>query len=368
APVSLTIDSYIQLIMDEELERGVLDAHALRGVAVMVDSETGEVLGVSQTPFVDFNKGRIPDPRSMINAAAQLVYEPGSTLKPIVAAAAIEKGVVKEDELINCEEGRYRFGRKIIRDVHPISVVPFRRVVIESSNIGIAKIGVRLGEEALYNYLKKFGFGEFSGTGIPGESRGILRPVNRWAKIDVATHSFGQGIAVTPFQMVRAISAIANDGLMPSLSLVKPPNGTITYTRVVSPQTARKVQAMLMSVVEDARGTGKRAYIKGVRVSGKTGTAQKPKKNGVGYSKDRYVASFVGFVDGSPIGVHRTLSLIVIIDEPKGGSIFGGTVAAPVFRRIMIRTLNYLGMQAGSGVRDDIEYMAGLKQDKKHQT
>jgi len=342
--LTLTIDAYLQQIVDEELEAGRIKANSVRALAVLVDSDNGDVLAMGQAPQIDHNADAITNALALKNIIVETVYEPGSTFKPIVAAAALDAGVVRQDELIDCQKGRMVFGKHVIKDVHPVDIVTFRDVIVRSSNIGMSKVGIRLGSESLFSYLRNFGFGENSGLGLPGETSGILRNVKTWAKVDVATHSFGQGVAVTPLQMVRAISAIANNGLLPELRVVAK-DGELPYQRVVSAKAAMQVKDALYGVVEDERGTGKKAAVLGVRVGGKTGTAQKAKKDGRGYEEGKYVASFLGFADGAPLGVEKTLSLIVVIDEPNTDSIYGGTLAAPVFQRIMQRSLSYLGME-----------------------
>lgn len=344
-PVSLTIDAKLQAITEEELDLAIEHTSAKRVMAVLVDSENGDILAMGQAPNrIDLNQDSIASADLLKNFLVETVYEPGSTMKPLVASAAMQEGVVSPSDMINCENGRFQYSTKLIRDVHPISTVTFEDVIVRSSNIGIAKIGDRLGSKRLYSYLRKFGFGESTELGLLGESRGILRKEETWAKIDVATHSFGQGIAVTPLQMVRAFSVLANGGNLPTLRLIRGGEAP-ELRRVVSTEVADKVRRMTYGVVEDEEGTGRMAAIEGVRVGGKTGTAQKARPDGRGYEAGKYVASFVGFVDGRDIGLERTLSLIVVVDEPNTKSIYGGTLAAPVFRRIMQRSLSYLSTQ-----------------------
>jgi cell division protein FtsI (penicillin-binding protein 3) len=341
--LELTIDAYLQQIVDEELEAGRVKASAARAMAVLVDAENGDILGMGQAPNIDFNTGGA-SADALRNIIAETVYEPGSTIKPIVAAAGLDAGVVGRNELIDCENGHFYYGKHAINDVHPVGIATLKDIIVRSSNIGISKVGIKLGPDKLYSYLTKFGFGENTGLGLPGETRGILRNVTRWAKVDTATHSFGQGLAVTPLQMVRSMSALANGGTLPDLRVVKVEEEDIVGQRVISSKVARVVQDYLYGVVEDEHGTGTNAIIPGVKVGGKTGTAQKAKKDGRGYEEDKYVASFVGFVDGKAAGVEKLLSLIVIIDEPNTDTIYGGTLAAPVFQKIMTRSLKYLGM------------------------
>ncbi len=359
-PLRLTIDAALQTIVDEELMEGRDKANAKHAMAVMLDAETGEVLAMSQAPGVNFNTKLGGGKSELKNLILETVFEPGSIMKPIVAAAAIDAGVTRPSELIDCENGRLRFGPHTIKDVHPSGVITVRDVVVRSSNIGMTKLGVKLGEDRLYRALRNFGFGDLSGLGLAGESGGILRPVSSWAKVDVATHSFGQGIAVTPLQMVRAVSAIANGGRLPSLHLISD-DKEVTLRRVLSEAAAREARDMMYGVVEDDHGTGGNAVIRGVRVGGKTGTAQKARANGRGYEPGSYIASFVGFADGAPIGVNRVLSLIVAVDEPHTTSIYGGTLAAPVFQRIMQRSLHFLSTREGIQPKEAAPFSGGAR-------
>jgi cell division protein FtsI (penicillin-binding protein 3) len=348
--VQLTLDADLQIIMDEELEKGRKSANAKQAMAVMIDSETGEIIAMSQSPSYNFNDASETNARHLRNLLVEAVFEPGSVMKPIVAAAALDAGVVRSTDLIDCENGRFSFSRHVIKDVHPSKVIPFYDVVVRSSNIGMSKIGIRMGPERLFDSLKRFGFGAYSGLGLPGESAGILRRLKLWSKVDVATHSFGQGIAVTPLQIVRAVAAIANGGVLPTLSVVIDEAGLPKGERVISSKAALAARDMMYGVVEDEHGTGKRAAIEGIRVGGKTGTAQKASKNGRGYQRGAYVASFVGFADGSPLGVNRNLTTIVAIDEPNTTSIYGGTLAGPVFRGIVDRSLRFLATKNRLGI------------------
>lgn len=339
--VRLTIDSDIQQIMDEETEAGQSNANAKAVTAIMVDAQTGEVLGMSQSDSPNFNLSHGTDPKELKNIVVEQVFEPGSIFKPLVAAAAIDAGVVRATDIINCENGRFPFMKHVIKDVHPSASIPFFDVVVRSSNIGMTKVGIRLGKDKLYESIRRFGFGESTGLGLPGESGGILRPVSQWSGVDVGTHSFGQGVAVTPLQVVRAVAAIANGGKLPKLKLHYDGEG-LESEQIIGAKAADIAKEMMYGVVEDEHGTGGKAEIEGVRVGGKTGTAQKARKDGRGYDPGMYVASFVGFADASAIGITKTLTLIVSVDEPHAGTIYGGTLAAPVFKRIMQRSLHML--------------------------
>lgn len=359
SPISLTLDASLQLIMDEELEHGRVKAEAERAFAVMMNAATGEVLGMSQSPSPNFNHSTLGSRELLKNHALELSFEPGSILKPFIAAMAIEEGETHFHELINCEKGSYRYGGHTINDVHPSSLLSTYNVVVHSSNIGMTKLGDRLGKKRMYEGLRRFGFGSTTGLPFPGESSGLLRHPERWYPIDIATHSFGQGVAVTPLQVVRAMSALANGGVLPSVSLLLDEAEMVGKERglperVLTPDTAHLARRMLVGVVEEKEGTGSRARIPGVLVGGKTGTAQRPREDGRGYEPDAYVASFAGFADGSALGVSDPITLLVVMDRPRAGTIdggraiYGGVAAAPVFKQIMQRTLHTLSTRSGS--------------------
>lgn len=339
--LKLTIDADLQIILDEELRRGRDEVGAKSAMGMLIDSDTGEILAMGQSPGLDPNADKVPSPLALRSLLAETVYEPGSTMKPMIAAAALEEGVVSPGDAINCEHGRYVFGKKLIKDVHPIDTVTFQDVLVRSSNIGMTKVGARLGRNRLYKYLRQFGFGDSTKIGLPGETSGILRKAESWAEVDIATHSFGQGIAVTPLQMVRAFSTLVNGGKLMPLRLIDD-GSSVEYRRVISDETAERIRAMLFGVVEDEHGTGRMAAIPGVRVGGKTGTAQKPDPHGRGYLIGKYIASFLGFVDAAQLGIRERMTLIIVVDEPSNGPIYGGVVAAPIFKSTMQRTLQFL--------------------------
>jgi cell division protein FtsI (penicillin-binding protein 3) len=355
--LKLTIDADLQIIMDEELEVGRKEANAKQAMAVMIDSDTGEIIALSQSPSFNFNNPSNTSKNELRNLLVEAVFEPGSVMKPMVAAAAVDAGVVSAKELINCENGRFPFSKHTIKDVHPSGIISFHDVVVRSSNIGMTKVGIRMGSERLYSYLRRFGFGQSSDLGLPGESAGILRPEPGWSKVDVATHSFGQGVAVTPLQVVRAVAAISNGGVLPELSIVMDEEGIPEGRRIISDNAAHAAREMMYGVVEDKHGTGAKAAIPGIRVGGKTGTAQKASPTGRGYQAGVYVASFVGFADGASIGVGRNLTTMVIIDEPRAKSIYGGTLAAPVFQKVMERSFRFLSTKSELGVGGNREPM-----------
>lgn len=347
ANIELTIDAVLQTTLQEELERGRASANAKEALGVMVDAYSGEVLALGHAPSVNFNVASRHTKSDLAEPVLESVFEPGSVMKPFVAAAAMQEGLVTSSELIDCESGRLSFGGHLIKDVHPIKSVSFYDVVVQSSNIGMTKVGARLGSDRLFEYLDRFGFGRSLGLGLPGETRGILRPVSSWARVDLATHSFGHGMAVTPLQVVRAFSSLVNDGVMPELSIIKSGTGNAARgVRVLRPEVTGEVRRMLIGAVEEAKGTGGKARIDGAVVGGKTGTAQVPSKDGRGYAPGAYIASFVGFAEVPEVRLPFLPVLMISIVEPDTTSIYGGTLAAPVFQRVMKRTLSHLGAKS----------------------
>lgn len=340
--VQLSIDAVIQGIVEEELNRGEQDGKAARVFGLVLDAENGELLALAQSSSFNPNVLDEITPRELKSAVLQDNFEPGSTLKPLVTAAALDAGVLNAGEMLDCENGSYRIGRHTIRDVHPQKVLSVGEVLVRSSNICMAKIGQRLGKERLYGALRNLGFGAPSGIELQGEAGGILRHQSKWSQVDEATHAFGQGISVTALQMAQAYGALANGGLLIHPTIIKRNGEPVPSTRVFSRAHAAAVAEMLRGVTEGEHGTGRQAAIQGLTVFGKTGTAQKARVNGKGYDPDKILASFIGFVDGESIGVKRKLVMYVAVDEPAVRPRWGGTLAAPVFRRAMSRILSHL--------------------------
>ncbi len=343
--IYLTIDETLQYMAETEMEAAVRESGAKGGLAILLRPETGEILAMAGVP--GFNPNRYGDfhPSTWRNRSVTDAYEPGSTFKIFTAAAALEEGVVTEDERIDCGRGVIEVGGRLIRDHHLFDVLTFREVLERSSNVGMIRIGQRLGPERLEAYVRAFGFGETTGVGLSAESRGILHGVTEWRPATLAAISFGQEIAVTPLQMVTAVNVLAASGYLMRPILVKeigsPRNEALISTspsplrRVVSMETAARLKDILVGVVE--RGTGKRAAIPGYTVAGKTGTAQKAAPQG-GYSKTDFVSSFVGF---APAGAPE-ITALVLLDSPIGDH--SGGRAAGVFARILERSLRYLGV------------------------
>jgi len=337
--VRLTIDAQIQFFAEEELEKAVTANNAKGGTAIVVHVPTGEILAMANYPFFNPNVGRGISPRIARNRAALDVFEPGSTMKPLLVAAALQERTVRPDSTFNCENGKFAFASRIIKDTHSYGVLPVNRIIRVSSNIGAAKIGLQLGAPRLHAYFEKLGFGRPTGLPISGESKGLLRPLKAWSPLDLATASFGQGVAVTPAQMAQAFLILANDGVYKPLKLVAEPAGALPERqpyRVFDAEVARTVHRMMREVVHEDHGTGRVAQIPGIEIGGKTGTAQKAGPAG-GYG-NKYLGSFVAFVPA----LTPEYIVLVMVDEPEP-SHYGGVVAAPAVRDVTMRMLSYLG-------------------------
>ncbi len=342
----LTIDEGIQYIVERELSSAMTEWEAKSAVAIMMDPMTGEILAMSNRPTYDANLACTSRDEVKRNRAITDLYEPGSTLKTILAAAAIEEGVADVDDEFDVSKGFIVVGGKAIHDTHKHEIITFREIIQKSSNVGAVQIGIKLGEEKYNYYIRKFGFGEKTGIDFPGEVRGIIRRLDDWSGTSLAALSIGQEIGVTALQVLRAYATIANGGILMKPFIVSDiisSSGEIikrvtpeTERRVISSSTAELVVEILKTVVEEG-GTAPKADINGNLVAGKTGTAQIFDQELGRYSRKKYVSSFVGFVPAD----NPKIALIVVIYEPKKSS-YGGVVAAPVFKRIVDHTFTYL--------------------------
>jgi cell division protein FtsI (penicillin-binding protein 3) len=342
----LTIDENLQYIAERELAAGVREYQAQAGAVVVLEPDSGRILALANQPDYNPNAFSRYKTKDWRNRAVSDTFEPGSTMKVFLMASALNERVVSPNQLINCENGSYRVGGRTIHDHHPHGILTAEEVLKVSSNIGSAKIGKMLERKRLHSYLRDFGFGQKSGIDLPGEENGILRDPTRWFEIDLATISFGQGISITPLQLAAATAAIANGGYLMEpyvVERVTDSSGVVLTERqpkvvrqVVSSEVAARVARMMEMVTADD-GTGIKARVPGFRVAGKTGTAQKVDPVTGGYSADKRVASFVGFVPAED----PRLVVMVMIDEPRG-QVYGGLVAAPVFARISTQALQYL--------------------------
>jgi len=351
--VVLTIDEGLQYIVEKNLDEAVDRWQAASATAIMMDPYTGEVLAMANRPTFDLNNPAQVSPAMRRNRAITDCYEPGSTFKIIAATAALEEGLISRDTRFDCSAGSIEVGGRKIRDAHRMGVLTFKEVIQKSSNVGTIKIGLSLGRERLYNYIKKFGFGEKTGFDLKGEASGLIRPPGRWSGMSIGAVAIGQEVAVTPMQVLRAYSAVANGGFLVRphvlLEVISPEGKAIQKDnhesqRILSEKTVMIFKDILKTVTEEG-GTATGAAIDGNEVAGKTGTAQLMDPKTRKYSKDKYVSSFVGFVPADD----PRIAIIVVIHEPKG-AIYGGVVAGPVFRKIGNDALSYLNVPRDDAV------------------
>jgi cell division protein FtsI (penicillin-binding protein 3) len=345
--VFLTIDSVVQFIAERALSRAVDQYHAADGVAIVMDPRDGRILAMASNPSFDPNRIRDFPPDARRNRAVQDAYEPGSTFKIITASAGLEEGIVTPSQILDCGDGFIQIGATQIHEHghNRYGLITFEDVMVHSSNVGAIRVGLGLGQDRFYRYIRRFGFGERSGVALPGEALGKLRRTAQWSQLSNASLSIGQEIQATPLQILYAVAAVANGGVRVQPRIVEkvtdaagniidaPP--AAAPVRIISEKTAAVLNEILKAVV--ARGTGAKAGLDEHVVAGKTGTAQKAARGG--YSQDKVVASFAGYVPAD----RPRLAILVLIDEPKGEE-YGGTVAAPVFKEIAESTLRYLGV------------------------
>ncbi|MFN0038765.1 MAG: peptidoglycan D,D-transpeptidase FtsI family protein [Burkholderiales bacterium] len=334
--VALSIDQRIQYLAFRELKNAIAQNEARAGSIVVADVNTGEVLALANWPsFNPNNRDTLQTERARNRAVVDL-FEPGSTLKPFTIAAALEAGLVRPGSMIDTEGGHFMVGNRVIRDVHPEGMLTVSQVIQKSSNVGSAKMAMRLPPASLWNMLSNVGFGTQTRVGFPGEASGRLRPHQSWKPIEQATMSYGHGISVSLIQLARAYSVFATDGELIPFTLLRRTESA-EGRRVMSVATARAVRKMLESVTQ-AGGTATRAQVAGFRVAGKTGTAHKLVSGT--YAPDRYLSSFVGFAPAS----QPRLVIAVLLDEPGGEHYYGGEVAAPVFSTVMAGALRLMGI------------------------
>ena len=350
--LSLTIDAQVQFFAESAIARAVSENDAAWGGCMVVDVKSGDILAWAQYPFFNPNSYASFSASERRNRLAQDALEQGSTVKPFAVAAAIEEEVVTRDSVFDCENGKWRFHGKIIRDTRPQKELNVEQILRYSSNIGMGKIGLAMGAQIYGSYLEELGFGQRSALGVPGENPGILRPASKWYEIDLASASFGQSFSATTLQMAQAYLCLANGGVKKSLQLFRDEDLRVAKTsdgeRVFSAATSRELLSMLRAVVHEDDGGGRFARIPGMVVGGKTGTAQKA-ENGV-YG-DKRTASFVGLAPAEA----PELLVLVVVDEPLKKQ-YGSAVATPVFREVTVETLAYSGVLPDPGR----ENMAGL--------
>jgi cell division protein FtsI (penicillin-binding protein 3) len=343
----LTIDNRIQYLVETHLKEAVLSKGAKGGLAIVMDPKTGEILAMANE--MGFNPNNIEGltPEKWRNRAITDYFDPGSTFKPFLVAGALEEKIIKESDKFFCENGNYKVANRVIHEAnkkrHGVLSVP--DILKYSSNIGAAKIAQKMGKEKFYDYIERFGFGAKTGIDLPGESAGLVRPVKNWVPVDTAMIGFGQGVSVTAIQLIAAVSAVANNGVLMKPYIVRgfadKDNRLIKlYTptvvrKVISPDVAKRLTNMLTEVVSAPDGTGKNARIVNVAVAGKTGTSQKFDFTRGVYSSEKVRTSFMGFFPAD----NPQVAILVILDEPQRDK-WGGVAAAPVFKNIGEQILN----------------------------
>jgi cell division protein FtsI (penicillin-binding protein 3) len=342
----LTIDKNIQYVAEKELEQAIHDTQSIAGTVVVENPHTGEILALANRPTFNANSHKQITPAALTNRAVSYAYEPGSTFKLVTISAALEEKLTNPDEIFDCQMGSIVYNGMRIRDSKPHGLLPVWGVLAESSDVGSIKIALRLGEDRFYNYIRAFGFGQQTGIELPGETRGMTKPVSRWSKVSIAAISMGQEIGISPIQLTGLISTFANDGVWVAPRIVagtatpQTPLQTVAFHsgashRVISSYTAAEMRSMMQKVV--LVGTGRKAILEGYTAAGKTGTGQKVDPLTGAYSKTKYIASFAGF---APIN-NPQIVVAVILDSAVGLH-QGGQISAPVFKRISQQVLEYL--------------------------
>jgi len=347
ANVVLTLDEKIQYIAERELAAAIAKTHAIAGTVMVMNPNSGEILGLANWPKFNPNNANEAPAESRMNRAITALYEPGSTFKLITLAAAFDQGITRPEEVFDCENGAVYVAGHRIRDHKPFGLLSVSNILAQSSDVGAIKIALRLGAPKFYDYIRVFGFGQLTGVDLPGESKGLVRRLENWTPVSIGSISMGQEVGVTPIQLISAVSAIANGGMLykphviaelrrgdpalPAEGLLAP----VEPRHVIRPETAATLRRLMEGVVLD--GTGKLAHLDGWTAAGKTGSAQKIDPSTGRYSRTQLIASFTGF---APIS-NPAVTILVSLDSPVGQH-EGGQVAAPVFKRVAEQVLPYL--------------------------
>src|SRR6266436_5562964 len=347
ANVILTLDEKVQYIAERELAAAIAKTHALAGTVIVMNPNNGEILALANWPKFNPNAANEVPAEARMNRAVTALYEPGSTFKLITLAAAFDQGITRPGEVFDCENGAVYVAGHRIRDHKPFGMLNVAEILAQSSDVGAIKIALRLGAPKFYDYIRAFGFGQLTGVDLPGESKGILRRLENWSAISIGSISMGQEVGVTPIQLISAVSAIANGGMLYKPHVVAelrrenqlaPPEGLPAPAepkKAIRPETAATLRRLMEGVVLE--GTGKLAHLDGWTAAGKTGSAQKIDPATGRYSRTQLIASFTGF---APIS-NPAVTILVSLDSPVGQH-EGGQVAAPVFKRIAEQVLPYL--------------------------
>ncbi|HEK0907056.1 MULTISPECIES: peptidoglycan D,D-transpeptidase FtsI family protein [Pseudomonas] len=338
--LALSIDLRLQYLATRELRNAIAEQDAKAGSLVIMDVKTGEVLAMVNQPTYNPNNRRSMFPAAMRNRAIIDVFEPGSTVKPISMSAALQSGRWKPTDKVEVYPGSLQIGRYTIKDVSRSEgpILDLTGILINSSNVGMSKIAFDIGGEAIYRVMSQVGLGQYTGLGFPGERVGNLPNHREWRKAETATLSYGYGVSVTALQLVHAYAALANDGKMVPLSILKVDKAP-EAVQAIPQETAKTVQGMLQQVIEAPRGVF-RAQVPFYHVAGKSGTARKATVGSKGYTENAYRSLFAGF---GPMSDPR-YAIVVVIDEPGKGGYFGGLVSAPVFSKVMSGTLRLMNV------------------------
>lgn len=358
--VVLTIDQMIQYRAEQALAAAVESSHAKAGTAIVLDPRTGEILALANAPTFDPNNPGAAKAENRSNHALQYVYEPGSTFKIVAFSAALEKKLITPDSQIDCQMGSITVAKRLIHDHKPFGVLTATEALEKSSNVAAIKLGLKVGDSSMFDFIKLFGFGSRTGVELPGETAGLLNPLKRWQPSSIGSIAMGQEIAVTPLQVAAAFATVANGGVRIAPHIVREirsVNGSSVYRpepeqhRVISVETANALKGMLEGVT--LNGTAKKAQLDGYTAAGKTGTAQKIDPKTRGYSLTKHVASFVGL---APVS-NPAVVIIVVIDEPAG-AYHGGDVAAPVFRQIAEQILPDMNVAPDTELKETPQLIA----------
>lgn len=338
--LALSIDLRLQYLATRELRNAIIENEAKAGSLVIMDVKTGEILAMVNSPTYNPNNRRTMVPAAMRNRAIIDVFEPGSTMKPISMGAALESGRWKPTDKVEVYPGTLQIGRYTIRDVSKTEgpVLDLTGILINSSNVGMSKVAFDVGGENLFRTMQRMGFGQYTGLGFPGERVGNLPNYREWRKAETATLSYGYGVSVTALQLVHAYGALANNGRIVPLSILKS-DAEPTSVQAIPEATAKTLHNMLQQVIEDTRGVY-RARVPSYHVAGKSGTARKTSIGTKGYAENSYRSLFAGF---GPMSNPR-YAVVVVIDEPSKGGYFGGLVSAPVFSKVMSGTLRLMNI------------------------
>jgi cell division protein FtsI (penicillin-binding protein 3) len=338
--LALSIDLRLQYLATRELRNAIIENEAKAGSMVIMDVKTGEVLAMVNSPTYNPNNRRTMVPAAMRNRAIIDVFEPGSTMKPISMTAALDSGRWKPTDKVEVYPGTLQIGKYTIRDVTKTEgpILDLTGILINSSNVGMSKVAFDVGGEAIFQAMQRVGLGQYTGLGFPGERVGNLPNYREWRKAETATLSYGYGLSVTALQLVHAYAAIANNGRIVPLTILKSDNPP-TSTQAIPEKTAKTLQTMLQAVIEDSRGVY-RARVPSYHVAGKSGTARKTSVGTKGYAENSYRSLFAGF---GPMSNPR-YAVVVVIDEPSKGGYYGGLVSAPVFSKVMSGTLRLMNV------------------------